>query len=483
MRTITYTVGVDSITPSTVQFGGFAGEDRATAIGFALSDDLLTECISYGEKISVMLEVVNNSGEYDAYPIVLQSDDWEYLQNLSFTIPKEITGLGGRVTMQLSIIELYDNLNTKRKLYTYPIKLRFSPSTSGGVEGSVEGERYHTDVLSAMVRAELAADKCKDIQKQLDNAEDYSIKAERYAVGGTNTEEGEETDNAKYYCEKSSEFADAAESAKSDAETAKSEAESAKTAAEAAKSEAEFAEAMAHAFANGLEGYEEIVSAREHSENAYNSAVAAESAKSAAENAAILAKRYAVGGTGTVEGEDLDNAKAYYEYTKGASEAIVRAKIDAEAAASRAESAMIAVAGEWEKYKEVVLETSVIEFSEQAENFGDTTKGVRLKIVLPANTTLPNNRLTAYINLNNNRRIDVRGEGWTRSNTATVCYFDIRPYDDVWNAEVVPYAKTISGITGDLTYSVGDKVRYVKLQTNETNPIPAGAKIEIWGLQ
>ena len=461
MRTITYTVGVDKISPSTVQFGGFAGEHCATRLHFDFDSQVASKIQGCSGMVNIAIEVENSDGTYENYPVATNIDNMP--EELEFDIPKRMSDCGGVANMQLTIVELAeDELTIQKYLLCKSIKLRFSPSVPGGVKGSMEYERYHTGVLSAMVRAEQAADKCKDIPEQLDKA--------------------------KYYYEKSYEFASAAESAKSAAETAKSEAESAKSAAETAKSETEFAEAMARTYAdsalenaNNASGY--VGDAWRHASDAQSSANSAWAAKDETQALATLAKRYAVGGTGTVEGEDLDNAKAYYLSTKGASEAIVRAKRDAEDAASRAESAMIAVAGEWTLYKEVVLENSVIELSEQVESLGDTKKGVRVKVVLSANTTLPNNRLTAYINLNNNRRIDVRGEGWTTSNTATVCYFDIRPYDDVWNAETVPYAKTISGITGDLTYAEGDYVRYIKLKTNETNPIPAGTKIEIWGLQ
>ncbi len=149
-------------------------------------------------------------------------------------------------------------------------------------------------------------------------------------------------------------------------------------------------------------------------------------------------------------------------------------------AINRAEAA---VKEEWQLYKEIVLGNSVSAFSEQVELLGDTTKGVRVKVILPANTVFPNNRLSFIVNLNLNRQIIVRGESWLTNESVTSCCVDIVPRADIWNVEVAPYIKALGDITGDISYSSGDKVRYVKLQTNSTNPVPAGTKIIIWGLQ
>lgn len=93
--------------------------------------------------------------------------------------------------------------------------------------------------------------------------------AKSWAVGGTGSREGEDTDNAKYYAESA---ADDAESAAEDAGSASQSAETATTKASAAASSA-----------------------------------------SAAESSSTESKSWAVGGTGTRAGEDTDNAKYYAE--------------------------------------------------------------------------------------------------------------------------------------------------------------------------
>ena len=159
MRTINYTVGLDSIKPSTVQLVGFAGENCATKLVFAIDGEFWDK-ISSEQGVSIMLECIYNSGEYDAF--VLKQDVVDAPESVTFDIPKEITELGGRVTMQLSFVELDVDFKIKRKLFAYPVKLRFAPSTSGGIENTVEYERYHTDVLSAMIRAEQATGNAND---------------------------------------------------------------------------------------------------------------------------------------------------------------------------------------------------------------------------------------------------------------------------------------------------------------------------------
>lgn len=91
--------------------------------------------------------------------------------------------------------------------------------------------------------------------------------AKSWAVGGTGTREGEDTDNANYY----------AESAGEDAQSASDSA----------------------------------ASALESAETATQKANDASSSASTAETAALGAKSWAVGGTGTRAGEDRDNAKYY----------------------------------------------------------------------------------------------------------------------------------------------------------------------------
>ena len=69
-----------------------------------------------------------------------------------------------------------------------------------------------------------------------------------------------------------------------------------------------------------LAGYEERAKTSE--ENAKASEESAELKRQQAENSAVLSKSYAIGGTGTRENEDVENAKFYYEQAKRISQGL-----------------------------------------------------------------------------------------------------------------------------------------------------------------
>ncbi len=152
---------------------------------------------------------------------------------------------------------------------------------------------------------------------------------------------------------------------------------------------------------------------------------------------------------------------------------------EAELCAQRAEATL----SSWALLKEETVAEPISSYYEKVEELGDTCKGVRVKLFLPANTAMVNNRTTLQFSLNSDRHVTVRGEGMTVKNSVTLCCFDILPRAGVWNCEVSPYVKSMGTVTGDITYAKGDKVRYIKLIATEANPIPAQSKIEIWGLQ
>ena len=156
MRTIEYTVGVDKINPFTVQFAGYAGEDNVTTLKFTLDSELMNIINSYASGIFYALEVRNSEGAYDVYPLKCDASGSSTV--LQFTIPAEVTSLSGRAAIQLSVVKLDSRNIQERKLFTYPLRLRFEPSVSGGAEGVAEVEHYESGVVSAMRRAERAAE-------------------------------------------------------------------------------------------------------------------------------------------------------------------------------------------------------------------------------------------------------------------------------------------------------------------------------------
>lgn len=135
------------------------------------------------------------------------------------------------------------------------------------------------------------------------NAAASATKSQSYAVGGTNSRTGEDTDNAKYYSQQSAQSQSAAATS---ADTANTKAEEAEASAATAKTNADNAAGSANI-------------ANEKANSAANSATIAVSNSNAAQqyasNAAIsaaTAQNYAVA--------DTDSAKYYYEQARRISE-------------------------------------------------------------------------------------------------------------------------------------------------------------------
>lgn len=182
----------------------------------------------------------------------------------------------------------------------------------------------------------------------MDTSLSNAIASQRYAIGGTNTVSGEDTDNAKYYYEQCIILANDADNSETDAETAQglaetaqSKAEEAQRLAETAQVKAETAQGLAETAqskaetAQGLAEAAASTAALQAAQNAvenvtvmmedyvFNASTSETNAKESESNALISetnalnsareSKSYAVGGTGTRDMEDTDNAKYYYE--------------------------------------------------------------------------------------------------------------------------------------------------------------------------
>lgn len=128
-----------------------------------------------------------------------------------------------------------------------------------------------------------------------DNAFDSANKSQSYAVGGTDTRDNEDTDNAEYYSRLAKSYtmgsSDGSTETRDDEET-----ENAKTYMETTK-----------LYMQATEGY------MDETESYMDSAKTSEA--NALDNA-NKAQSYAVGGTGVRTGEDTDNAQYYYELIK-----------------------------------------------------------------------------------------------------------------------------------------------------------------------
>ena len=163
------------------------------------------------------------------------------------------------------------------------------------VDNSEFASSYEYDALNSLLQ-----------RAEADYAEVVTV-AKSYARGDTGVRYGEDTDNAKYYYEQSLiNASDANKSAgivQESAEIASSSATIAQNSAESANSSSESASNSANAAANSA-------SAAKISEDN------AKASKDSILESSNLSKSYAVGSTGTRDGEDTDNAKYYYSIVK-----------------------------------------------------------------------------------------------------------------------------------------------------------------------
>ena len=210
-----------------------------------------------------------------------------------------------------------------------------------------------------------------------------------------------------------------------------------------------------------------------------------------------FAVRYSINATDDIpEKEDfIAEAQKLLNTLEDAAELTQQASQSAKDSATAAQQAVEQVRAaipEWELIHEVTLEEAVATTSIKVEGYGDTSKGVRVKVTIPSKNdmgdtsiTLPNNRLRIKASLNgSNRVLEYYASNWALLNAApTHCVYDIIPVEAVWNVETAPYIKEFYNISGNITVQANDKVRYVNFDANTANPIPVGTKIECWRLK
>ena len=169
-----------------------------------------------------------------------------------------------------------------------------------------------------------------------------------WAVGGTDTRENEDYDNAKYYYEQSLNNADNAKTSEDNALVSEQNAKASETNAKDSEEKAKDSEEKAlvsetNAKTSETNAKESETNAKTSEENAKdsetNASISEVNAKASEEKAltseqnakssetiavdnANLAQSYAVGGTGTRTNEDNDNAHYYYEMVKAVADGL-----------------------------------------------------------------------------------------------------------------------------------------------------------------
>ena len=142
-----------------------------------------------------------------------------------------------------------------------------------------------------------------------------------YAIGNAGgIRDNEDLDNSKYYCEQASISASNAKTSEENALTSEQNAKASETNASTSEANAKISETNASISASNAKTSETNAKTSETNAKTYM-----DNAKSSETNAydySITSQRYAVGGTNTVSGEDTDNAKYYYQQTKGISDSV-----------------------------------------------------------------------------------------------------------------------------------------------------------------
>ena len=223
---------------------------------------------------------------------------------------------------------------------------------------------YEAVVANSEYESSYEFDGLNDLMQRAEaDYREVMLTSKSWAVGKTGIRDGENTDNSKYYCEQSSSSASASDASALNAansernaeeymnnaleymNTAKSHMDEAQTSEANArtsevnalnsevttKSYMETADGYmksteeymnttdgymdtTQGYMNTTEGY--MNNTESHMTNAATSETNAAVSETNASNSAILAKSYTVGGTGTRDGEDSDNAQYYCEVVK-----------------------------------------------------------------------------------------------------------------------------------------------------------------------
>ena len=249
-----------------------------------------------GENVKCSKRRAGVQGEGNATTLAVSFDDsWDGMS-------KKITwwdANGENPVERILTADLIEDWNTQPMIYLTsipPEPLMYPGKCVLVIDGYKEGVRARSvslplEVIEAPIAdtagepADPTPSQAEQLQAQIDNIlddmRDIANEAESYAVGGTGTRDGEDTDNAKYYSQKAKEHSDSANTsssqAASSAEAAAASASSSALSAQLAVQKANQASESASQAANSKEQAASSAEAAETSaENAFKSQKAIE---------------------------------------------------------------------------------------------------------------------------------------------------------------------------------------------------------------
>ena len=146
MREIKYTVSLDGVSPSNVQFGGMQGEHNATRLNVTIGSELFAKLEGAGYRF----EAEDGAG---CRQTIVMSE--VVSENIVCPIPQSVTSNGGNVTIRL-IFSKVSETEIEYILYSFPMKLRFDLTSNGEFTENKEASELSAAVSLAKDYAEQA---------------------------------------------------------------------------------------------------------------------------------------------------------------------------------------------------------------------------------------------------------------------------------------------------------------------------------------
>jgi hypothetical protein len=220
---------------------------------------------------------IESSYEFDGLNVALEKAESEYSEVIRLTKSYAVGNADG----------IRENEDTDNAKYYYEQCLdkdaNVTENATKSALSEANAQRYMEAAQQSKANAEAHMDNAKTYmgkaEGHMNSSRDYSVVSQRYAVGGTNTVDNEDTDNAKYYYEQ---CLDSGSKALTSEQNALASETKAKTSEQAAA----------------------------------DSALNADTSKAEANNYYMLSRSYAVGDTTTRTDEAIDNAKYYCDQAK-----------------------------------------------------------------------------------------------------------------------------------------------------------------------
>ncbi|GEM_PF-3891173 len=143
MRKIIYTVGIDSITPASVQYGGIQGEHNATDIQFIIGDDISAVLANANESAEVYyhIDAEDSAGSH----FIGEAVEYIPTEPILYSLPQHVTAAGECAALRIIFAQVNAG-ETEKILFSYPIKLRFDSSFHGD-----EAESEAASEISAII--------------------------------------------------------------------------------------------------------------------------------------------------------------------------------------------------------------------------------------------------------------------------------------------------------------------------------------------